>query len=166
MKKNHFLSNHDSSRGFLMYFICVICYSAKPQTTEAEHQERLRVISPNFCTFIPSQIKIGNQILNKWRKLWYHASVCRPQQCRRVFVFVFISYFCTLCIQTAPCVFCECPPFPLRVSLRSIEVELGNKRAQVALLFIHWRRSMANKQGEWKANPVVWSQLHPVQYNP
>ena len=33
--------------------------------------------------------------------------------------------------------------------------ELGNKRARVAPVFIHWRCGAANKRGEWKANAAV-----------
>lgn len=46
------------------------------------------------------------------------------------------------------------------------DIYQGNKRAQVVPVFIHWRPTMVNKQGEWKTNPAVCSQIHPVQYNP
>lgn len=130
-----------------------------------------KIESLNFCTFIPWKIKIANQTNKENFSLTLTSRFCvmsTTVQCVLCFYLIFLPTLhpnSTLCFLQMS----SLPPqnfFEIQLQHSAIDVEQSNKRAQVALLFIHWRRSMANKQGEWKANPVVWSQLHPVQYNP
>lgn len=76
--------------------------------------------------------------------------------------FDFICYFCTLQTPSKQMPFLS----PQTFLNPQPDIYQGNKRAQVVPVFIHWRPTMVNKQGEWKTNPAVCSQIHPVQYNP
>lgn len=115
-------------------------------------QEKPQAVSQKYSSFLPdacaahSPLKT-NRIIFGNRNLLFDWFIC---------------YFCTLQTPSK-----QMPSLSPQTFLNpQPDIYQGNKRAQVVPVFIHWRPTMVNKQGEWKTNPAVCSQIHPVQYNP